>query len=831
MMKQLLQISALAAGLLVVGCQTETQPESKLEDKSGPYDHFFFQRSYPDAAMDIVAFDKASDKVRKSLSNQVQKNISGNWTSQGPGNIGGRFNCLAVHPDDEMTVLAGSAAGGIFKTVNNGFSWYPVADEFAYLAIGCITYDPLDANIIYAGTGDPNISGLPHIGDGVYKSYDGGESWEHMGLTNQRIISRIVINPLNTSEVYAGTMGLPFDRNDDRGLYKSEDAGETWTQVHFVNDESGVIDLLINPEKPDTLFAAMWNRIRNNQESLVHGPDAKVWRSVDAGDSWEILDNGLPQDTASRIGLAMSSSNPDHLFALYVGTDYQIEGLYQSMDAGDSWQDLNWDFDLMNNALGGFGWYFGQIRVNPWNDEHITILGVDMYSTFDGGDTWQTTVPPWWDYSVHADKHDLVYVDENSVIIATDGGLYRSDDNMATWFDIENIHNSQFYRIGINPHNPGTYTGGAQDNGTTTGNLSVENNWFRDYGGDGFQPVYDPDISDYWYTGTQNGNLVFFDGSDWNGFTGGIDSEDRNNWDTPLIMSAHSSEVLYTGTHRVYANTNAPWSLWTPISEDLTDGVIFGSKFHTITTVGESRVDPDILYAGTTDANVWRTTNGGGDWTNITGDLPERYVTNLKTSSMDPNVVYVTFSGYKDNDNTPHVFRSDDLGDTWINISGDLPDLPINHIEVHSDENLIVATDFGVYATSDTGQTWGRVGDNMPLIPVFDIEIDTVEAVLVAGTFARSIMTFPLDSIFEEPIITDLLEDQSSRLMVFPNPVSNELNLIGGKPGHLTIYSMTGQLVYQTNWKGDQLDVSSLSGGEYLIQLSNNEAALRFIKK
>lgn len=816
--------------LALASCKTDTTSTSMLDDKSAPSDQFYFQRSYPETSMDMVAFDEASEKVRKSMASNAQKSISGSWTAQGPGNIGGRFNCVVVHPDDEMTVMAGAAAGGIFKTTDNGFSWYPVADEFAYLAVGCITYDPVDPNIVYAGTGDPNISGLPHVGNGVYKSVDGGETWEHKGLTDQRIISRIVVNPLDNSEIYAGAMGLPFDRNDDRGLYKSNDGGDTWEQVHYVNDESGVIDLLINPAKPDTVYAAMWNRIRNNQESLVHGPDAKIWRSIDAGDTWEILENGLPQDTASRIGLAMSGSNFDHIFAIYVGTDYQIEGLYRSLDAGENWEDLNWDFDLMSNALGGFGWYFGQIRVNPWNEDHITILGVNMYSTFDGGDTWQSTVPPWWDYSVHADKHDMTYVDENSIVLATDGGLYRSDDNMETWFDIENIQNSQFYRIGINPHNPGVYTGGAQDNGTTTGNSAVANDWIRDYGGDGFQPIYDPDIDGYWYTGTQNGNLVFFDGAEWNGFTEGIDQTDRNNWDTPIIMSAHSSEVLYTGTHRVYENTNAPWSLWNPISEDLTDGVIFGNRFHTISTVGESQVDSQILYAGTTDANVWRTTNGGADWTNITGDLPERYVTNIKTSPVNPNMVYVTISGYKDNDNTPHVFRSDDLGDSWINISGDLPDLPINHIEVYSDDELVIATDFGVYATSDGGLLWERVGDNMPLIPVFDIEIDTVEDVLVAGTFARSIMTFPLDSIFQAPIVTEVHDTQLSSVLIFPNPVGNELRILGASSDQISVYSLSGKLVLQVDWSGDFVDTSLLPSGEYIVHFSAQNISARFIK-
>ena len=829
-MKKSLFVSILILPALLL-IQWKSIESENLVSKFEPFDNLYFQRSFPDHQLDLVEFDRVMGKARKQMTDHAEKSIDGVWTSHGPNNIGGRFNCLASNPENPQEILAGAAAGGIFKTIDGGANWYPVADDFSYLAIGCIVYDPTNNDILYAGSGDPNISGLPHIGNGVYKSTDGGESWIHMGLTEQRIVSKIVVNPENNQQVFAGTMGVPFERNTDRGLYKSEDGGGTWEQVLYINDECGVIDLLMNPDEPETLYAAVWNRIRNNHESLISGNDARIWRTQDSGDNWEMLTNGLPQDTLSRIGLAMSGSDPNKLFALVIGTDFQIEGVYRTVDGGDNWGPFPWDIEQMSGMMGGFGWYFGQIRVNPWNDDELSILGVDLFSTTNGGMDWMMTTPAWWVYEVHADKHDLLYLDETTSILATDGGIYKSDNSMSSWEDIEDIAVTQFYRVAINPHNPGVYTGGAQDNGTTTGSMLAPNEWERDYGGDGFQAVYDPFDPNLRYAETQNGNRVYNDGDQWSGFNDGVDDNDRSNWDTPLIMSAADNELMYTASYRVYKNTSSPYGFWEAISGDLTDGVIFGDNFHTVTTLAESAMDPAILYAGTTDGNVWHSLDAGDNWENITGLLPERYVTSVKASPLSASVVYVTHSGYKDNDQVSYVHKSLDYGNTWQSISGDLPDLPINHIEVYNDSTFVVATDAGVYFSDNEGQNWERVGENMPLIPVFDIELDLEESVLVAGTFARSLMTFPLDSLIQEEVIIVGVDNVDVELKVFPNPCLDNLQIEGILPGTLvSLFSISGVLVAQEIVRTSGIDVEFLPAGLYFISIANQRVSEPFIK-
>ncbi len=821
--------AALFSVLLFTACQQEQKgPSTK------PFEHFHFQRSYPLEKLDYRAYDAAMAEARniKRLSNQSAR--SGDWRLEGPTNIGGRINCIEVDPTNESIIYAGSSNGGIFKTTDGGTNWNPVADDFSYMAIGDIAIDPNNSQIIYAGTGDPNISGLPHIGDGIYKSLDGGATWNHMGLTEPRIVSKIIVNPQNSNQVFAATMGIPFERNNFRGLYRSDDGGQNWQQVLFVSDESGVIDLVIDPETPSTIYAASWNRVRNNQESMAAGPDAKIFKSTDSGDNWTQLQNGLPTGNLSRIGLAISQTNSNVLYAVYVDDDYELEGLYKTIDAGANWTAVNIN-GVDPLLVNGFGWYFGQVRINPSNHDHISLLGVEMYTTYDGGANWERSVPEWWTYEVHADKHDMVYLPSGAVLLATDGGIYKcNQQQLGIWNRLDNIPNTQFYRVAVSPYQSETYSGGAQDNGTSEGNYQSLNAWPRIFGGDGFQPVYDSYDEYFMYCETQNGGLYYLDL--WDGyaedFTYGIDQNDRRNWDMPYFKSVHNSDRFYTGTYRVYRNDDAPYGSWYPISSDLTDGVIFGDMFHNITTVEESPVTEDKLYAGTSDGNVWRLLSSGGSWENITTGLPDHYVTNIKASPNFGSTVYVTHSGYKMNDFISHVHRSDDNGDTWIDISGDLPQTAVNHIEVLNDTALFVATDDGVYGTLNGGTNWSRIG-NMPLMTVPDIEIDHAAQRLVAGTFARSIMSYPLaDFLAQAPVgITD---NEANYRSTYPNPANDKVFFsVGDEAVNLQIFSSSGHLVKSVkNYSNSMsVDISELGSGTYIwIAEGNQPLTGRFVK-
>lgn len=776
------------------------------------------------------------------------------WEVRGPANIGARINTVAVHPNNEDIILAGFGRGGVWRTTDGGDNWEPIFDDQLYLSIGCIVFDPNNPDVVYVGTGDPNITGYPSIGDGLYRSEDGGDSWTNIGLTEQRIISKIIIHPNDSDLIYVSTMGLPFERNNQRGLYRSEDRGESWEQILFISDQAGVIDLVMKPDDPSVLYAAGWDRIRNNTESVITGTGAKVYRTDNGGDDWQMLTNGLPQEPIGRIGLAVTPASPNSVYAQYVGTDSQFYGVFRSDDTGDSWSEI----EVLGDdepGLGGFGWFFGKVRVSPLDPDDVLVLGVELWRSVDGGSVYFQATPPWWQYVVHADKHDLLFLPSGNVLLATDGGLYKSDYNMQEWEDIENIPTTQFYRVAYNPHLPEVYYGGAQDNGTT-GGTDLADEWERIYGGDGFQAAFRPDLPNVMYAETQRGNIVYTDdyGQFWDSGNNGLLSSDRRDWNMPYFISPHNPDVLYTGTFRMYRSDSGVEPSWFPISEDLTDGQILADRFHVITSLDESPVEEGVLYAGTVDANAWISPDGGQSWTNISAGLPERYITSIKGSPSDANTAYVTHSGYKDNEFIPHIHRTTDRGASWEDISGDLPELAINDVYIlpnQQDSILFVATDGGVYGTMDAGASWERLGNNMPYVPVYDMVWNEARNELVAGTFARSIMSYPLDSLFvmpppdstintsaEPPVIVD------NPLRLHPSPAQDWLqvelaHLEPGKGYELAIVDAQGRLVQL--WEGTpeagrirhRLDVSDLSAGWYILKVKVRHQVYteRFVKQ
>lgn len=797
-----------------------------LTTKLQPSEDLFLQRAWPDASLDIKAYTKGLEQAQNDYLNRQSEHFNQNWMVQGPGNIGARINTLETHPTNDNVIYAGFSEGGVWRTIDGGASWIPIFDEQPFLAIGDITIDPNNPNVVYVGTGDPNISGFPFIGNGLYKSTDSGGTWTHLGLTETRIISKILINPSNSNIIYVATMGLPFERNNDRGLYKSTDGGASWTQVLSLGEDAGIIDLVMNTDNPQILFASGWNRIRNNSESLITGNKARVFRTMDGGMSWDTLYNGLPEEDLSRTGLAISPTNPNKVYAMFVSTGMQLHSIYKTEDGGENWEAMptSEENGLDDHALGGFGWYFGKIRVHPLNDDQIYLLGVDMW-TFQNGE-WSLAAPEWWDYSVHADKHDLIFNSSNHLLLATDGGAYRSTDNGVNWEDIENIPTTQFYRTAYNPHQPNVYYGGAQDNGTTGGNAAGINDWERIYGGDGFQAVFHPTNPDIFYVETQRGgiNMTLDGGFSWEGGTQGIENGDRRNWDMQYIMSSHNPERLYTGTYRVYESVSQDAPFWFPISEDLTDGT--DDRYHTISTLHESPIDEDFLYVGTTDGRVWKTENSGNDWIEISAGLPNRYVTDIKASPDYTNWVYVTHSGYKDNDFIPRLHRSMNRGNTWENISGNLPDLAINDVYIipnHLDTLIFVATDGGVYGTINSGEHWERVGVNMPIVPVYDLEWNVENQELIAATFARSILSYSLESLMvniKNPIVQESLN-------IFPSPAWDEITIeltdeMIGQEATLLIFNQIGQQIWQqpiTNQERVKVDVSDFSVGQYFVSI------------
>ncbi len=839
-----LEFCAMAALLMAGGCTNAPDPLRDEKETPGakPYEQFFFQRGYPEKTFPVRGYLQAMEAGSRhaQLRTNLPSGFLDSWDSVTPQNFSGRVNTVAVHPQNESVIYAGLASGGAFKTTNGGQTWTPIFDGQAYLSIGQITLDPSNPETVYIGTGDPNVTGYPFIGDGLYKSSNGGATWSYIGLKETRIISSIAVHPSKPNTIWVGAMGLPFERTADRGVYKTTDGGATWKKVLFVSNQSGITDLVTDPFNPDVLYAAAWDRIRNNKESIISGPNAKIFKSEDGGETWTALDGGLPSTAnLGRIALAVSGITPGRLFARYVGSDQELENIYRTDNAGQTWTPII-DFKTSNlgrtTALGGsrFGWYFGKMAVNPQNDFEIYLLGVELWRTRDGGRNWEMAAPSWRRYEVHADKHDLVFSQSNKLYLATDGGLFSKPESEDVWSRVGALPGIQFFRIGYNPHKPKFFYGGAQDNGTIVGEPGKS--WQRLFEYDGFSMQFSPDDPQVLYVQIQYGDkYVSLDGgANWLNGSKGILETDRTNWDAPFIYSAHRPNLMYTGTYRVYKSTQTQIPNWYPVSGDLTDGNVYGDAFHTVTALAESPRDSLLLYAGTSDGNLWRSTIGGASqWTPVKAGLPDRYVTSIQASPNFREWVYTSFSGYRDNEFLPHIYRSKNMGASWENLSGDMPPVGVNDLLIvpgHKDTILFAATDAGVYATVNAGKNWYRLGVNLPVVASYDLVWNIEDHHLVVGSFGRSMYSYDLEPLVPRATVgaRDRRKTPAPAVHIFPVPTSGEIQIeygeIPSRVAELRIYDYSGKLLERLpiDPKGTQTkaDLGHLPRGAYLLSLS-----------
>lgn len=803
-------------GLLLSCKQLRKVETSPL--KFEPAETLFLAKHFPDKTPDYQAMEAAHRSALIKM--QAGQRTDGSWKLEGPANIGARINTIAMHPTDKDILYVGFADGGLWKTTNGGRDWSPIFDNQIWQSIGSICIDPVNPNVVYVGTGDPNVSGYPRAGGGLYKSTDAGSTWKYMGLDETRIISRILVHKNAPNTVYAAAMGAPFFKHNDKGVYKSTDGGITWNQSLLINDSTGVSEIIIHPENEQILYAVGWNRVRNYKKSLVSGPDARVYKTIDGGKNWQILSNGLPQGSFTRMGICLAESDPDVVYVQYTNAQtLNLESIYKSTDGGNSFQlhTQGTENGLPGSALGGFGWYFGKIRVNPTNPNDIFLLGVGLYRYYPEEGVWRTVLDDNSENNPHADKHDLIFRDDE-MYLATDGGLYKGQlyGNPA-WQDIENIPTTQFYRTAVNPHEPEFFYGGAQDNGTSVGNAEALNEWQRIWGGDGFQMAFRPDDPNVMYVETQNGNIAVTPdgGNTWDGATDGLSGS--RHWDMQYIISQHNPDVLYTGTDKFYQSTSGIFPQWQAISGDLVD-YSSDALIHQFTTLAESPLDPGVLYCGTSDAMVWNSIDGGLTWNRITNGLPVKYISSIKASPASISTVYVSQTGYKANDNTPHLFRSDDYGSTWVSVAGNLPPYAINDVLIlpnGNDNVLFAATDGGVYITTNGGDQWERLGNNMPLIPVFDMDYDGQNNKLVAATFARGIQSFSLDQIGVG--LETGVKETTSIWAVTPTLVKDKIELKGNFPNVIDIWNIQGNRVghYQNE---SSIDLAHLKTGIYFVK-------------
>ncbi|MBD3168963.1 MAG: T9SS type A sorting domain-containing protein [candidate division Zixibacteria bacterium] len=813
----------------------------KMEKRDGdtsrkPSDWFMLSRSYPYDRIPFQSYKRALDRAVE-LKNANAIDVEFTAEPAGPTNVGGRITAIAVHPDDQDIIYAGAALGGILKSTDGGDSWTPVSDAVPSLSVGDIAMDPANPEVLYFGTGEANSSGDSYAGTGVYKTTDGGDSWEFIGLPDSRHIGRIAIDPLFNNRVYVAAMGSLFNTNPERGLYRSTDYGESWEQVLYISDSTGVIDVVIDPDDTDILYAAAWQRIRNPVYRHVGGVETGIYKSTDGGDSWELLSNGLPEphEDNGRIGLAIAGSDPDIVYASYVNHPGNMMGIWRTTNSGDSWESRLVYPDTSD--FSGFGWYFGQIWVHP-NDPDLVYLGdVDMWRSSNGGRNWSSIIG-----SMHVDMHAL-YQDPNDpsyMVCGNDGGIYISTNTGGSWRKSYDLPITQFYAITIDQQLPHRLYGGTQDNSTPGTIVGEPDEWEVFFYGDGFYTNVDYTNSNVIYAEAQYGYLGKSTnlGSNWDVIFGSWEHNERSNWSTPVVMSPFDNRTLYYGAERIWRTTNGGNS-FSAISPDLTGGPGGGNLvFGTITTISPSTLMEDIIWAGTDDSRVWITTDGGNNWDMVSEDLPERWCTRVTADVFDPACAYVSFSGYKEDDLMPHIFKTTDYGATWNDISGNLGNIPVNDIlpDPRNQNRLYIGTDFGVYYTDDGGTTWSWMGDGHPICPVFDLELHDDERILVSGTHGRSMYVFDISA-------TDIPEDENNKPIAtfqlhsnYPNPFNSSTTVTfdAGTSAdiELNVYDINGRLVRELMDRrvtpgtySVRFDAEDLASGTYFITLRSGESS------
>lgn len=719
--------------------------ETAIEkDNPEPPDWMFRQRAYPHGQIDKKQYLRALKEKKVQLTSRDVNNMP-NWEYRGPDNIGGRITDIAVHSDNDDIIYAGAASGGLFKSTDRGENWLPVFDDALSLSIGDLDIAPSNSSILYVGTGEANGGGgsLTYDGAGIYKSSDSGNTWQQAGLENIGSIGKLVIHPTNPDRVFVAGMGQLFTKNGERGIYRTINGGQNWEQVLFVSDSTGGIDLAIHPTKPDTLYAAMWERIRRPGYRKYGGTTSGIYRTFDGGDNWELLTNGLPDFGVGRIGIAISPSQPSLIYANVIDSIGGLINVYKSEDNGSSWQATG----SSGANTGGYEWWFGKIFTHPTLPNKVYFPSLDLYQTLNGGSSWTKI-----SNGVHVDQHAL-YISPNDpdyMIIGCDGGVYISENAGQNWTHKNNLPITQFYTCEIDYSEPDRLYGGTQDNGTVRVTNGQINGWHKIWGGDGFVAQVDPNDNTFVYVESQYGNMR----RSTNGGVGfvyavnGIDNGGRN-WNTPYMLDPNNSDILYLGGRKIYKSTNKAVN-WSPISPELVNApggsnLIYG----TFTSISVSPLNSEIIYAGTDNGRMFVTTNGGNSWQEISAGLPDRWITSVKASPHDISTAYISLSGYQNGEYVPYVLKTENYGQSWIDLSSNLPAVPVNAIILDPDQpaHLYLANDIGVYVSYSDGYSWQILGEGLPNTIIGDLDYHPPTQTLVAATYGRSMYSIELPMV------------------------------------------------------------------------------------
>ncbi|MEL6905383.1 MAG: glycosyl hydrolase, partial [Planctomycetota bacterium] len=687
----------------------------------------------------------------------------------GPAFMSGRISDIAVDPADASTWYVAVGSGGVWKTTNRGTTWNPVFDDQASYSIGCVAVDANRPGTVWAGTGE-NVSGR-HVGfgDGIYVSHDGGQSWAKKGLEASEHIGSIVVHPGDSNTLFVAAQGPLWSGGGERGVYKTTDGGESWTQVLAAGPYTGANEVVMDPSNPDVLYAAMHQRLRTVASLVNGGPESGIFKSIDGGDTWERLEGGLPKGNLGKIGLAVSSVDTSVVYATIEEAD-RDGGFWRSTDGGASWTKRS---DYLSGGTGPH--YYQEIFASIHDVDRVYQMDVRLHVTDDGGANFRTM-----SYDAkHSDNHALVQDprDPEHLVVGCDGGIYETWDHGATWRFCANLPVTQFYKVALDDAEPFyNVFGGTQDNNTQVGpsrTLSTHGITNRDWSvtlfGDGHQPATEPGNPDIAYSEWQQGNLVRVDRT--NGEIVYIkpqpaegEPQERFNWDAPILVSPHDPARLYFASQRVWRSDDRGDS-WTPVSGDLTRNVdrlmepvmdrTWGddapwdlyamSRFSTITSLAESPVQEGLLWAGSDDGLVSVTVDGGATWRALDasnlGGVPERFFVNdIKADRFDARTAYVCGDNHKEGDYRPFVLRTTDGGATWENIGASLPDRHLcwRLVQDRVDRDLLfLGAEFGVFFTRTGGAEWHKLDGGIPTIPVRDLALHPRMDDLVCATFGR----------------------------------------------------------------------------------------------
>jgi photosystem II stability/assembly factor-like uncharacterized protein len=685
----------------------------------------------------------------------------------GPAFLSGRIADIVFHPENESIWYVAVGSGGVWKTENAGTTWTPIFDDQPTYTTGCIALDPSNPEIVWVGSGE-NVGGR-HVayGDGVYRSLNGGKTWENMGLTDSQHISEIIIHPDNSDVVWVAAQGPLWNKGDQRGLYKTTDGGRSWKKVLGDDQWTGVTDIVIDPRNPQVLYAATWDRHRTVAALMGGGPGTAIYRSDDGGKQWTKLANGLPKSNLGKIGIAVSPQNPDVLYAA-IELDRTKGAVYRSSDRGASWNKMS---DTVSGGTGPH--YYQELYASPHEFDRIYLMNVRVLTSDDGGKTFVQLK----EENKHSDNHAMVFKkdDPNYIMLGTDAGIYESFDLASSWRYIKNLPLTQFYKVAVNNAEPFYHVfGGTQDNGSAGGPSATDEregiankHWYKTLFADGHQSATDPLYNDLIYAETQQGGLYRVDlttGEQVSVQPQAAEGEphERFNWDAPILVSPHNPARLYFASYRVW-KSESRGDDWEVISGDLTRNEeritlpIMGrqqgwdnpwdvgamSNYNTITSLAESPRQEGLLYAGTDDGFIQVTENGGQSWRKIPVTalgLPERaFVNDIKADLFETNTVYVALDNHKEGDFNPYLFKSEDKGMTWTSISSNLPKKTLiwRMVQDPIKKNLLFsATERGVYASLNGGNSWQKL-PGTPTISFRDLTIQKRENDLVAASFGR----------------------------------------------------------------------------------------------